>query len=79
MEGEQVVAEFTGPRPPVLATLQFTSGAHRENKTRPWLARLLTIDGNKVRGEAPPADATAWYVTVTDDAGVQVSSEVVLP
>jgi dienelactone hydrolase len=79
VEGGQVVAEVQSAAPLKLATLQFTRGPHVENKPRPWLARLLTIDGKTIRGEAPPADVTAWYVTVTDEQGTLVSSEVVLP
>jgi len=79
VEGGQVVAEVESTAPLKLATLQFTSAPHQDNKTRPWLARLLTIDGKRIRGEAPPADATAWYVTVTDERDALVSSEVVLP
>jgi dienelactone hydrolase len=75
----QVIAQVESPTALKLATLQFTSGPHRENKFRQWQARLLTIDGQTIRGEPPPADTTAWYVTVTDERDVQVSSEVVLP
>jgi dienelactone hydrolase len=79
VEGDQIVAEVESAAPLKLATLQFTKGPHVENKTRPWQARLLIIDGKTVHGEAPPKDATAWYVTATDENGVMVSSEVTLP
>jgi cephalosporin-C deacetylase-like acetyl esterase len=79
VEKGQVVAEVESPSALQQATLQFTSGPHRENKTRPWQARPLAIDGKTIRGDAPPADATAWYVTVTDERGLLVSSEVTLP
>jgi len=79
INGGEVVAEVESTLPLKAATLQFTKGPHPENKTRPWEVRMLMIDGKTVRGEAPPADATAWYVTVTDEHDTMISSEVTLP
>ncbi len=79
IEGGQLVAEVDCNSPLKLATLEFTGAPHLENKQRPWQARLLTIDGKTVHGDAPPAGTTAWYVTVTDEHGMMVSSEVTLP
>ena len=79
VEGAVVNAEVYGDSALKQATLQFTTGPHRENKTRTWQSRPLTIEGKRVRGEAPPAESTAWYITVTDERDMQVSSEVVLP
>ncbi len=60
------------------ARLHFTTGAHRDNKIREWITKSLTVDGTLVRGEAPPADATVWYVDVTDERKALVSSEVIV-
>lgn len=79
IEGGQVVTEVESALPLKEATLQFTSAPHAENKTRKWESRPLTVDGKTVRGDQPPADSTAWYVTVTDESGTMVSSEVTLP
>jgi len=79
IENGQVLAEVESAAPLKVATLQFTNGPHPENKTRAWQHRPLTIDGKTIRGEAPPADTTAWYVTVTDERDTMVSSEVTLP
>lgn len=60
------------------ARLRYTSGPHRANKTRSWTTKPLTIDGNTIRGAAPPKDATVWYVDVRDERKLLVSSEVLL-
>jgi hypothetical protein len=79
VEGGTVSADVYGDSALKQATLQFTTGPHRENKTRTWQSRPLTVEGKKIRGEAPPSESTAWYITVTDERDLQVSSEVVLP
>jgi dienelactone hydrolase len=60
------------------ARLHYTKGPHRKNKTRIWITKPLTIDGNTLRGAAPPQDATVWYVDVRDERKALVSSEVLL-
>ncbi len=58
------------------ANLHYTTGPHPENKTRGWKSLPLEVDGLKIHGAAPPAEATAWYVDVRDERKFVVSSEV---
>lgn len=76
VQGGKVNAEVETKTALTAATLQFTTSPHSENKTRAWTAQPLAIDGTKISGEGPPADATAWYVSIQDERGVFVSSEV---
>ena len=38
----------------------------------------MTIADKKLSGMAPPAEATAWYVSVKDEHGQMISSEVTI-
>jgi PhoPQ-activated pathogenicity-related protein len=58
------------------AALHWTTGTEAINK-RMWQSRPAVIEGESVRSEPPPTDATAWFVTVTDERGAIVSSGVV--
>ena len=58
------------------ADLHFTTAPHSENSKRGWSVQPLTIDDRKINGAAPPADATAWFISVKDERGALVSSEV---
>ena len=60
------------------ARLHFTTGPHEENGNRPWTTRDLVIEGTHLTGDAPPDDAAAWYVDVTDERKVVASSEVIV-
>ena len=62
----------------ITARLHYTTGPHADNKTRRWVTKDLTIDGNKLKGKSPPKEATAWYVDVTDSRKLLVSSEVIV-
>ena len=44
-------------------------------RSRKWTEKPATIAGNRITGEAPPEDATIWFLTVTDDRKTTVSSE----
>ncbi len=58
------------------AALHSTSDTTAINK-RNWQTAAAKIDGNTIVADAPPADATAWFITVTDERGAIVSSRVV--
>jgi hypothetical protein len=45
---------------------------------RKWQSSPGTIDGGTLTATAPPAEATAWFVTVADERGAVVSSPVTL-
>ncbi len=62
----------------VSSRLHYTTGPHRDNKTRKWISKPLKIQGTAISGNAPPPEATVWYVDVTDDRNAVVSSKVML-
>ncbi len=74
-----VSAKVTSQTQLVSARLHFTTGPHVENPTRPWTTKPLEIKEDVLVGEAPPPDATVWYVDVTDERKVLSSSEVMVP
>ncbi len=79
VDGKTLAAEAEGPSKLVSASLLYTAGKHPDNTKRPWTTRPLTVDGNKITGEAPPKEATVYVVTVTDERGAMVSSEPEIP
>ncbi len=46
-------------------------------RTRKWSEKPAQIKENSVLAESPPENATLWFITVTDERGVTVSSELV--
>jgi hypothetical protein len=53
--------------PVARAALYYTTGPATENGKRPWITRPLTVEpGGKLTGEAPPPDATAWFIGFSD-------------
>ncbi len=78
VEGGKVNAEVEAKTALVSAELRYTTAPHIENGKRAWIAQPLAIDGAKITGDAPPADATAWFISIKDDRGALVSSEVVI-
>lgn len=78
IEGGKVRAEVETKTALTSAELHFTTAPHVENPTRAWTMQPLAIDGAKISGDAPPANATAWYVSVKDERGALVSSEVAI-
>jgi cephalosporin-C deacetylase-like acetyl esterase len=59
------------------AALHLTSDGGAINK-RTWRTLAATIGDNVVVAEAPPADTTAWFMTVTDERGAIISSRVTI-
>ena len=78
VDAGKVKAELETKTTLVSAELHFTTAPHIENPKRTWTVQSLAIEGNCITGNAPPADATAWYVSVKDDRGALVSSEVIV-
>ena len=78
VEGGKVHAEVEAKTALVSAELHYTTAPHTENGKRAWIAQPLAIDGAKITGDAPPADATAWFISIKDDRGALVSSEVAI-
>ncbi len=79
IDSDSVRAEITSPTRLVSARLHYTTGPHAENPTREWTTQPLEIHDATISGPAPPADATVWYVDVTDERNALASSEVMIP
>ena len=62
----------------ISANLRYTTGAHAQNRGRLWKTVVLTVDGNRIHGVAPPKGTTVWYIDVRDERRALVSSEVML-
>ncbi len=75
----------------VFAKLYYTTNSHRGNMSydrskggkeweakRTWVEQPATVNKNSIKTMRPPSDATAWFLTVTDDRNSMVSSEIVL-
>jgi len=76
IDGGKVNADIETETTLTSAELHFTTAPHFENVKRAWSVQPLTIDGRKINGNAPPAEATAWFISVKDQRGALVSSEV---
>ncbi|MDA7666035.1 alpha/beta fold hydrolase [bacterium] len=63
----------------VSARLHYTTGSHHKNKEREWVTVALDLNGKAISGDAPPTEATVWYVDVRDDRNLLVSSELIVP
>ncbi len=74
----KVIAEVESKTPLATAELYFTTAPHPENQKREWMKRPLTVTDQKITGDAPPAEATAWYVSIKDERGLLISSEVTI-
>jgi dienelactone hydrolase len=77
IEGSKALAAGASPLKLADANLHWTSEDGPINK-RKWQSLPGTIDGGALTAPAPPADATAWFMTVADERGAVVSSPVVL-
>lgn len=71
----KVTAKIEGSTAVKRGTLEFTTGAHADNKTRAWTSVPMEVKGSMLTGDAPPAAATVWYVSVEDERGALVSGE----
>ena len=76
IDGGKVNADIETETTLASAELHFTTAPHSENSKRAWSVQPLTIDGRKINGNSPPAEATAWFISVKDQRGALVSSEV---
>ncbi|MCE9544942.1 MAG: alpha/beta fold hydrolase [Planctomycetia bacterium] len=71
---QKVSANVTSSRELKLAALHYTTDQGEFHKRR-WTSKPLTLDGKRISGPVAPAEAAVWFVTVTDDRGAIVSSE----
>lgn len=77
IDGGKVQLTCTSPLKVTQAALHLTTGDETINK-REWLSQPANIDGQTIAADEPPANATAWFITVTDERGAIVSSRVTL-
>ena len=66
--GWGLLATATGPLKLAGAELHWTSEDGPINK-RKWQSSPATIEGETLTAVAPPADTTAWFLTVADERG----------
>jgi dienelactone hydrolase len=83
--GDKIAATVSGPGQIKMARIHYTSEPHANNLKRKWTSKTLAVSPilatgyQEARGDVPPKGTTAWYVTVTSEKGLLVSSEVQLP
>ncbi len=70
-----VSAKVTSSTKIVGARLHFTTEPHPKNRERKWTTQPLAVNGNVLSGPAPPGNATAWCIEVTDERKMIASSE----
>jgi cephalosporin-C deacetylase-like acetyl esterase len=71
----KVTAKVEGTMAVKRGTLEHTTGAHADNKTRTWTSIPIEVNGALLAVDAPPSDATVWYLSVEDERGALTSSE----
>jgi hypothetical protein len=75
VDGE-VKAGVKSKTPLSSASLHYTTGTVPINKLD-WESTPAQIEGRRIVSPSPPGEATIWFLTVTDDRGAIVSSELV--
>jgi dienelactone hydrolase len=56
-----------------------SKGGSEWEANRSWIKTPASIDQNLIMAKRPPPNATAWFLTVTDERQSMVSSEIILP
>jgi len=78
--GDKAAATVTTKTKLSSASLCYTTSKPAgNNRARKWTEIPATIIDNRITADAPPKDAVAWFLTVTDQRKVLVSSELVFP
>lgn len=78
VEEKQIAAEVTTKTKLVSAQIFYTKDRlPGDNNARQWIEKPATLDGNRILAERVPEDTTIWFMTVTDERGVIVASELV--
>jgi len=79
--GDQVSARVKSKTKLVAAELHYTKGPLpvKRDMPRDWVSVPASLEGDRIAAELPPAGATIWFLTVRDERGVTVASEIVLP
>ncbi len=74
IDAGKIVVEVDSPTKLVSSELCYTKGAPDENDKRVWVRQPLKVEKNRVEGDGPPPYANVYFVTVTDERGVMISS-----
>ena len=77
VRGDQVVVSCASSLPLKEAKLNYTTDTGLRSK-RQWTSVPATINGSTITAPKPPADANTWFVSLVDERGALVSTEVVL-
>lgn len=77
IEDGVVMATCSGATKIMKGELHITTGDGPINK-REWTTTQGKIEGGIVTAPAPPANATAWFMTIADERGAIVSTRVVI-
>lgn len=75
--GDGLTVSYTSEVPLQSASLHYTVGNEAINM-RTWETVAANVTVDQVQTPAPPQEATAYFVTVTDERGAVTSTEVVL-
>lgn len=75
-EGNQLVASVDSKTKLVKAQLHYTlDRLPGDNRKRKWISKPAKIMDGKIFSEKAPQESTIWFLTVTDERNVLVSSE----
>ena len=77
IDGSNVRVKYVSPVNLSEAALHFTIDHGAINK-RSWQTKRAKLDGETITATAPPAEASAWFLTVTDERGAIISTTVSL-
>lgn len=75
ISGGQVTAKVKSQLPITKAYLNYTTDTLSSLKDRGWQQKEITIKNNELLPVAVPEAATIWYLSVTDERGLQVSAD----
>jgi len=78
VDGELVRVTCIGQTPLRQATLHYTTDNGLRSE-RSWSSVPAAIEGTVITAPKPPAEANAWFLTITDDRDAMVSTIVMLP
>ncbi len=73
LKGNTITAKVRSVIPVRNAFLNFTRDTTRVLMNRKWESVAATFDKDHINAPAPPPGSTIWYLSLTDDKGLQVS------
>jgi len=77
---KQVVAPVTTKTMLLKAELHFTvDKLPGDARSRKWIRKPATIAEDSIMSDLPPANATAWFLTLTDERDTLISSTLTFP